>query len=479
MSQKSRAQLLAELPADRRAAFVASLNADELAALESALESDWGWIGRPSQQIPPGDWIVWMILAGRGFGKTRTGVETVRQWVKEEMFVNLIGATADDARDIMIEGESGILAKCPKDERPLYQASKRRLVWPNGAISLVFTADEPERLRGKQHAKIWADELAAWRYEDSWDQAMFGLRLGKNPQAIVTTTPLPTPLVRALSKAPTTIVTRGSTFDNSQNLAKTFLSKIVEKYEGTRLGRQELHAEILDDNPGALWKRSQIDATRITSVALPDLAYIAVGVDPSVTRAESSDEKGIVAIGKDDQDPPHYYVLDDRSLQGSPQEWAKVVVAAYAANSANMVVGEVNQGGEMVEATIRTQGAFVPFKAVRATKGKAVRAEPVSALYEQGRVHHVGAFGKLEDQMCEWDPLISKKSPDRVDAMVWAFYGVGVTGNANPWLAAVAPPSEEVIRAQIEKENAPAPIHLPAHSIMSELIDENEMPDWM
>lgn len=479
MSQKSRAQLLAELPPDRRAAFVASLSYDEICSLERALESDWRWIGRPSQQLPPGEWIVWLILAGRGFGKTRTGVETVREWVKEEMFVNLIGATADDARDIMIEGESGILAKCPNDERPIYQASKRRLVWPNGAISLVFTADEPERLRGKQHAKLWCDELAAWRYDEAWDQAMFGLRLGKNPQAVVTTTPRPTPLVRSLSLSPTTVVTRGSTFDNSQNLAKTFLSKIVEKYEGTRLGRQELHAEILDDNPGALWKRSQIDATRISSVALPDLAYIVVGVDPSVTSAESSDETGIVVVGKDDQDPPHYYVLDDRSMQGSPQEWAKVVVAAYAANSANTIVGEVNQGGEMVELTIRTQGAFVPFKAVRATKGKAVRAEPVSALYEQGRVHHVGSFGKLEDQMCEWDPLASKKSPDRVDAMVWAFYGVGVSGNSDPWLAAVAPPSDEEVRAEIAKENAPGPIHVPRQSIMSEVIDENEMPDWM
>lgn len=479
MSEKSRAQILAELDPADRLAYVRSLSDDGRARLAWSLSHSWEWIGRPSQQAPGGDWIVWLILAGRGFGKTRTGAETVRQWVKEEAFVNLIGATADDARDIMIEGESGVLAICPDEERPIYRRSKRRLDWPNGAVSLIFTADEPERLRGKQHAKIWGDELAAWRYPEAWDQAMFGLRLGKRPQAIVTTTPRPTDLVRTLAKSPTTIITRGSTYDNAANLARSFLSKIVEKYEGTRLGRQELNAEILDDNPGALWKRDAIDAGRMPPAALPDLSYMAVGVDPAATSSESSDLTGIVCVGKDNREPPHYYVLDDQSIQGSPEIWAKKVVACHAANGANIVVGEVNQGGEMVEMCIRTQGAFIPYKAVRATKGKAVRAEPVSALYEQGRVHHVGVFSKLEDQMCEWDPVTSKKSPDRVDALVWAFYGVGVEGNADAWLSSVTPPTEDEVRAQIAEEIRPREIMPPRESPLGALAKEDDVPDWM
>jgi phage terminase large subunit-like protein len=217
-----------------------------------ALLYDWSWHGRPNRFSPAGNWTYWLILAGRGFGKTRTGAEKVREWVKKYPLVNLIGATADDARDIMIEGESGILAVCPKDERPTYLPSKRRLEWPNEARSLIFTADEPERLRGKQHMKLWGDEFAAWRYPEAWDQANFGLRLGDNPQAVITTTPKPTKQVKDLARDPLTVITTGTTYDNKTNLAPTFLQRIVKKYEGTRLGRQELNAEILEDNPGAL-----------------------------------------------------------------------------------------------------------------------------------------------------------------------------------------------------------------------------------
>ena len=227
---------------------------------------DWSWWARPSQMLPEGDWVTWLAKAGRGWGKTRVGAETVRIWAKDFRLVSLVGPTADDARDIMIEGESGILACCPKGERPHYRPSKRRLEWPNGARSLIFTADEPERLRGKQHMKFWADEVGSWRYAESWDQLAFGLRLGKKPQGIVTTTPRPTKLIKEIMADPTTLVTHGRTYDNAGNLAKVFLNKIITKYAGTRLGRQEIEAELLDDNPGALWQRPNIDKYRVTKL---------------------------------------------------------------------------------------------------------------------------------------------------------------------------------------------------------------------
>ena len=394
-----------------------------------ALLTDWSFWARPNQIIPSGDWVVWLILAGRGFGKTRTGAETVREWVKESQYVNLIGATADDARDIMIEGESGILAICPRHERPIYHKSARKLTWPNGATSLIFTADEPERLRGKQHGRLWADELAAWRYPEAWDQASFGLRLGTRPQAVVTTTPRPTALVKDLIADPSTHITRGSTYDNKANLAEAFLAKIVTKYEGTRLGRQELNAEILDDNPGALWKRSQIDDTRVSK--MPEMVRVAVGVDPAVTSKEDSDLTGIVVAGRDQQSPPHFYVLDDLSVLGTPLVWAREAVRAFKSHRADRVVAEVNNGGDLVETVLRGVDPDVSYTAVHATRGKAIRAEPISALYEQGRVHHIGCFPDLEDQMCGFDPLTSTKSPDRMDALVWALTelsGGGSTG---------------------------------------------------
>jgi phage terminase large subunit-like protein len=379
-----------------------------------ALVYDWSWNARPSQMLPDGNWIIWLIMAGRGFGKTRTGAETVRQWVKKYPYVNLIGATLDDARDIMIEGESGILAICPKDERPRYV--KRQLHWPNGAKSLVFTADEPERLRGKQHMKLWADELGAWRYPESWDQASLGLRLGDSPQAIVTTTPKPTKIVKDLVFDPTTFITRGSTYDNRNNLAQAFLKQIINKYEGTRLGRQELHAELLTDNPGALWKREQIELLRVKEV--PQLNRIVVAIDPAVTSEEESDETGIsvAGLGAD----KHGYILEDASMRSTPDQWARKAVQLYHQYKADRIIGETNNGGDMIETIIRTIDPNVPYKGVHASRGKMIRAEPISALYEQGKVHHVGMFAQLEDQMCDWDPATAKKSPDRMDALVWA-----------------------------------------------------------
>jgi phage terminase large subunit-like protein len=390
-----------------------------------ALIYDWEFWARPAQVLPLGDWITWLVMAGRGFGKTRVGAETVRGWVLTGKYriINLIGATSSDVRDIMIEGESGILAVCPKGERPMYQPSKSRLVWPNGVVSLLFSAEEPERLRGKQHFKLWCDEVAAWRYHESWDQASFGLRLGKDPQVIVTTTPRPVKLIRDLCDDPTTKITRGSTYDNKQNLAVAFLSKVVTKYENTRLGRQELNAELLEDNPNALWQRSRIDELRITAEQLltVSLGRIVVGVDPAVTAKKTSDDTGIVAVGRDGQSPPHYYVLCDRTVHGTPDQWASAVVKTYDEMQADRVVGETNNGGDLVESNIRNKRDGIPFKAVHATRGKVIRAEPIAALYEQGRVHHVGTFAHLEDQMCDFDPQIEDQdSPDRMDALVWA-----------------------------------------------------------
>jgi phage terminase large subunit-like protein len=387
----------------------------------SKLKYDWAKWARPSQLPPPefatGHARTWLILAGRGFGKTRCGAEAVRGWVKNFSRVNIVAATFDDCRDICIEGESGILTVCPRAERPRFIASRHLLEWPNGATSLLFSADEPERLRGKQHEKLWADELASWRNPESWDQAMFGLRLGANPQAVVTTTPKPSAIIKALVKDRHTVVTRGTSYENRANLAPAFLDKIITKYENTRLGRQELLAEILEDREGALFTQALIDGARVEKAT--ELVRVVIAVDPAVTSNEDSDEAGILAAGMDARKPAHFYVLDDQSLTASPEKWARRAVSAFHRHGADRVVAEVNQGGDLVEATIRNVDPNIAYRAVHATRGKAVRAEPISALYEQGRVHHCGLFGELEDQMCDYVPGVSA-SPDRMDALVWA-----------------------------------------------------------
>lgn len=420
------ADILALSP-EERFTYLASLTPQ----LRKKLRHFWKFWARENQLIPgdvnprteDGSWTTWLIDAGRGFGKTRTGAETTRQWVKEYRYVNLVGATADDARDIMVEGESGILAICPRHERPAYKKAERKLIWPNGAISLIFTADEPDRARGKQSEKLWADEVAAWRYRDAWDQLMLGLRLGDAPQCVATTTPKPTELMKEILADPTTLVTRGSTYDNKANLAAAFFSRIIKKYEGTRLGRQELNAEMLEDNPGSLWNRKLIDATRVGRTQVPvSLSRIVVGVDPAVTSTEESDETGIVVAARDDNyDNPHFYVFADMSIaMATPDQWATRVVEAYDTWKADRVAGEVNNGGDLVETVIRHKRPLISFESVHASRGKIIRAEPIAALYEQGRVHHVGSFPTMEDQMCDYNPDTSKKSPDRMDALVWA-----------------------------------------------------------
>lgn len=323
----------------------------------------------------------------------------------------------------MVEGPAGILAVHPKDFRPLYEPSKRRLTWPNGATATLYNAVEPDQLRGPQHDGAWGDELAKWRYmQETWDQLQFGLRLGKHPRQIITTTPRPLPLIRKLVNDPDTFLTRGRTYDNAVNLAAPFLRQIEDRYGGTRLGRQELEGEVLEDIPGALWQRSCIDRNRRPE-APADLQRIIVAVDPAVSSEEGSDETGLVCVGmsRDKDGYNRGYVLADRSLRGSPDDWARAAVALYREFEADRIVAEKNQGGEMVEAVIKAVDRNVPVSLVHASRGKAIRAEPVSALYEQNRVHHVGRFDELEDQMCTFSADYDRNngSPDRMDALVW------------------------------------------------------------
>lgn len=413
-------------PATRRS-VVASLSDEDALSLEW----DWEQWARPEQLPPSGDWQTWLVLAGRGFGKTRCGAEWARAQISSGKCrrLALVGPTAADVRDVLVEGESGLMAVSPPWDKPVYEPTKRRVTWRNGAIATLYSADEPERLRGPQHDGAVCDELASWRYiDDAWNMLMFGLRLGMDPRVVVTTTPKPIRLVRELMTAPTTAVTRGSTYDNAANLAPAFLQKILTSYEGTRLGRQEIHAEILEDVPGALWKRADIDALRVRQV--PDLTRIVVAVDPAVTSRDGSDETGIIVAGRSPDG--HGYVLEDLSGRWSPDEWARRAVDAFKRHSADRIVAEVNQGGDLVEKTIRTVDETVPFKAVRATRGKVTRAEPVAALYEQGRIHHLGTFGALEDQQATYTPEGYDGSPDRVDALVWAFSELMLEG-ASVW----------------------------------------------
>lgn len=426
-SNKSKAQWLASLPPEEREEYLSSLSPEVLALLRY----DWDFWARPDQMVPPGNWSTWMVMAGRGYGKTRMGAETIRKWVCGDTplgkghygRIALVAETSGDARDVLVEGESGLLSVHPKDFRPLYEPSKRRLTWPNGAVATLYNAVEPDQLRGPQHDAAWCDEMAKWRYmNDTWDQLAFGLRLGDHPRAIITTTPRPLPLIRRLLVDKTCISTKGRTFDNSDNLAQSFIHNIQERHGGTRLGRQELDGELLEDIPGAIWTREAIDRNRRP---LPEtFDRIVVAIDPAVTSGEDSDETGIVAVGlhTDGDGAKRAYVLADKSMKGTPDEWAKAAVNLYHDLEADKIVAEVNNGGDMIEGVIRAVDRNIPFEAVRASRGKHIRAEPVAALYEQDRVHHVGDLSVLEDQMCLFSGETGRSagdSPDRVDALVW------------------------------------------------------------
>ena len=390
---------------------------------------DWRLSARPAQLIPGSpdaeiardDWRYWLVQAGRGFGKTRTGSETTRAWAEDpKARILMVASVAADVREVMIEGPSGLMSCYPPGARPEYNPSRHLVTFPSGAIGITRSADEPERLRGPQFTKFWADELCAWRFaQEAWDQIMFGFRLPTpDLRGIITTTPKPIPVIKKLIAHPGTVVTRGSSYDNRANLSASFFEDVIAPYEGTRLGRQEIHAELLEDTPGALWTRRLIDATRILArdIRWDLLVRIVVAVDPAVTSGEHSAETGIVVAAL--AQSGHVVIIDDLSVRGTPLEWAKVAVAAYYSRGADRIVGEVNNGGDLVEGNIRGVAPDVAFRAVRASRGKMVRAEPVAALYEQGRVHHAGNLGTLEDQMCTWVP--GDKSPDRMDALVWA-----------------------------------------------------------
>lgn len=400
-------------------------------------------------------------MAGRGFGKTRCGAE----WILERVDagarrIHLVGATAADVRDTMIEGESGILSIAPSHLRPEYFPSKRLLRWPNGARGLCFSAEKPRQLRGPQCDTAWADELAAWERPDAWDQLLFGLRLarpGLSPRVCVTTTPRPTKLIRKLAAAPSTEITRGSTYDNAANLAVEFLDEILDAYEGTRLGRQELLAEILDDTPGALWTTTGLDELRAGDGGVATRRVVAV--DPSATSSETSAETGIVAAEADDAG--NAVVFRDASGKYTPGQWGETAVLLHDEVKALCIVIETNQGGDMAEHVLTTAAEklfrerkrptpHITVRRVHAAIGKRARAEPVSALYEQGRVRHRGVLAKLEDQMTTWDATTGKASPDRLDALVWALWWLllehstppGYRGASKGWKATAPKPAE-------------------------------------
>lgn len=402
------------LPDEERGRRLALLSDGEALALAY----DWDFHSRPKQKTPSGDWQNWLIMAGRGFGKTRVGAEWVRRQVRDYRYVNIIGATADDARDIMIEGESGILAVCPPYERPEYIKNASKLIWPNGAQTLVFTADVPDRLRGKQHEKLWADEVCSWRYTDAWDQAQFGLRLGPNPQSLVTTTPRANKIILGLIDSPDTVVTCGATDENKNNLSPKFFNRILSVYSGTRLEKQERFGNLLRAREGALWTLEMISENRVSETPL--LRRIVVAIDPAVTSGKNSDETGIIiaGVGYDG----HGYILKDATLKASPLGWASVAVSEYLCAEADCILGEVNNGGDLVEMNIRSVDENVAYKAVRASRGKYARAEPVAALYEQGKIHHVGVLPELEEELIERSVPDPKISPNRMDALVWAIF---------------------------------------------------------
>jgi phage terminase large subunit-like protein len=417
-----------EWPDDIRDEFLAKLTGEELAQLLARFG-----ISCHDHQLPPlrgnnGEpWTTWLLIGGRGAGKTRAGAE----WVKSianapkcdgegERRIALIGETEHEVREVMIEGVSGLLAVHARDARPVWSPSRRRIEFSNGAIAQGFSAEDPESLRGPQFSAAWADELAKWRHaEATFDMLQFGLRLGARPRQVITTTPRPTALLKRLIAEPTSAVTHAPTRANAWHLSPAFIDNVVKRYDGTRLGRQELDGEIVDDRPDALWSRGMIEACRVA--AAPNLQRIVVAVDPPASASKGADACGLVAAGRAENGTA--YVIADETVAGlSPAGWAAKAIALWRRLQADALVVEVNQGGDMVKSVIREADANVPVVAVRATRGKWLRAEPVAALYEQGRVKHAGVFAALEDEMCDFglDGLSSGRSPDRLDALVWA-----------------------------------------------------------
>jgi phage terminase large subunit-like protein len=402
------------------------------------LLASWEFSGRAAQLplwVEKQIWRIWLFLGGRGAGKTHAGAQWVRALalglpeVTSEPVgrIALIGESAADVREVMIEGVSGILRAHERGERPSFEASRRRVVWPNGAVAQAFSAEDPEALRGPQFDAAWCDELAKWRLaEETWDMLQFGLRLGNWPRQLITTTPRAVPLLKRILADPGTKPTHATTRENEDNLAPAFLETVVRRYGGTRLGRQELDGEFVEERPDALWTRGMIEAARV--IAAPALTRIVVAIDPPASSHKRADACGVVAAGIDEAG--FAYVLADESLAAArPQQWAQVALALYHRLHADALVAEVNQGGEMVASVIAEADASVPVTSVRATRGKYLRAAPVAQLYQQKRVHHVGPFPALEDEMCAFGPegLLNGRSPDRLDALVWAITALALT----------------------------------------------------
>lgn len=433
---------LASATQDEVDAFLGGLSSNALLSLPWMFEF-WAL---PHQVPPQGVWKSWLIMGGRGAGKTRAGAEWVRSEVEGALPIDpgrskrvaLVGETIEQAREVMVFGESGILACSPPDRMPVWEAGRKRLLWPNGAIAQVFSAHEPESLRGPQFDAAWVDELAKWkRAEEAWDMLQFALRLGDNPRQVVTTTPKNVGVLKAILKNPSTVITHAPTEANRAYLAASFLSEVQTRYAGTRLGQQELEGLLVEDVEGALWTTERIEDARVDK--LPVFSRIVVAVDPPVTSTKSSDTCGIVVVGAVTEGPPQNWravVLEDASVQGvSADQWARTAIAAMQRHKADRLVAEVNQGGDLVESVLRTIDALVPYKRVTATRSKAIRAEPVAALYEQGRVAHVRGLMKLEEQMCQMTAggFRGKGSPDRLDALVWALTDLIITPSEAYW----------------------------------------------
>ncbi len=437
MSLSLAEQIARMRPGPRRDRAMAML--DDLPA-----EAWWGVLRRPEQAWPSGAWSTWLICAGRGWGKTRTGAEALREAIRDLGYrrTGIVGRTAADVRDTMLEGVSGLL-KLPGEFRPRWEPSKRRLTWPNGAITQTYSADEPDQLRGPQHDLVWGDEVATWD-RDTWDQVSLGLRVthALGPRAILTTTPRPLKWLIEMAAEPTTRVTVGAYSENAANLDPEFRRRVEARYAGTALGRQELDGILSAERQGALWTRALLDAARAAEA--PPLVRVVVAVDPAVTATEGSDETGLVVAGVDRAG--HLWVLRDASGRMKPEAWARRAVELYREHRADRIVAEANQGGDMVAATIAAVDRAAPVRLVHATRGKAVRAEPVSALYEQGRAHHVAATPRaletLEDQLCSWAPG-DARSPDRLDALVWAATDLVIASTA---VGAMVPASSDTGR---------------------------------
>jgi phage terminase large subunit-like protein len=427
---------------DHLAEFLASLTRKQLVQLEK----DWSLWARPDQ-LPPAlsqgglDWTIWLVLGGRGAGKTRTGAEWVRSQalgdVKRQIHavgrIALVGETFSDIRDVMIDGVSGLMAVHPKADRPVFEVGRRRLVWQNGAMAQLFSAEEPESLRGPQFDAAWCDELAKWRHADlAWDNLQFALRLGERPREVVTTTPRPTALLKRLAADPKTALSRAPTTTNAYNLSPTFLDQVVGRYAGTRLGRQELDGEFVEERPDAFWSRAQLDHCRVEPLASEDLTRIVVAVDPPAGSGAKSC-CGIVAAARK-YDGSMVVVADASVASAKPEVWAAKAIEIFHALEADALVVEINQGGDMVESVLRAIEPQLPIIKVRATRGKHLRAEPVAALYAQARVFHAGFFPALEDEMCLFgaDGLPDGRSPDRMDAMVWALTSLSEAERGRP-----------------------------------------------